>query len=410
MARKKDGGEARVNELLDQLLEGRSPEEIMGGGGLVDEITKRLMERVLEGELTEHLGYEKHAREGHNGGNSRNGLTRKRVKTDRSELEIEVPRDREGTFEPKFVPKGQRRLPGFDEKVIALYARGMTTREIQGHLKELYKVDVSPSLISTVTDAVMEDVKAWQGRPLDAVYPIVYLDAIHVKVRSQGHVQNCAVYLALALTVEGNKELLGLWVGEAEGAKFWLSVLTELKNRGVKDILIAAIDGLAGFPDAIESVFPQTQIQLCIVHLVRGSLKFVAWKERKAVARDLRTIYQAPTLEAAEAALEAFSERWDDRFPMISRKWRENWTNLTPFFDYPPEIRKVMYTTNAIESLNAQLRKVTKKHGAFPTPDSVRKVLYLAIDRASERWTRPVQDWSAALNHLSIVFEGRVPV
>ena len=411
MARKKkDATEREVNELLDSLLEGRSPEEIMGGGGLLDALTKRVMERVLEGELTDHLGYEKHAREGHNGGNSRNGRTRKRVKTDTSEFEIEVPRDRDSTFAPKFVRKGQRRLPGFDEKVIALYARGMTTREIQGHLKELYKVEVSPSLISSVTDAVMDDVKAWQGRPLDRVYPIVYLDAIHVKVRSRGHVQTHAVYLALALTLEGNKELLGLWVGEAEGAKFWLSVLTELRNRGVNDILIAAIDGLKGFPEAIESVFPKTQVQLCIVHLVRGSLRFVAWKERKAVARDLRAIYRAPSLEAAETALETFSERWDERFPVISRKWRANWVNLTPFFDYPPEIRKVMYTTNAIEALNAQLTKVTRKRGAFPTPEAVRKVLYLAIDRASQRWTRPVQDWTGALNHLSIVFEGRVPV
>ena len=280
----------------------------------------------------------------------------------------------------------------------------------QGHLKELYKVEVSPSLISAVTDAVLADVKAWQGRPLDGVYPIVYLDAIHVKVRSGGHVQTHAVYLALALTLEGNKELLGLWVGQAEGAKSWLSVLTELKNRGVEDILIAAIDGLKGFGEAIESVLPKTRVQLCIVHLVRGSLRFVAWKQRKAVARDLRTIYRAVSLEAAETALEAFSERWDERFPMISRKWRANWANLTPLFDYPPEIRKVMYTTNAIEALNAQLTKVTKKRGAFPTPEAVRKVLYLAIDRASQRWTRPVQDWTGALNHLSIVFEGRVPV
>ncbi|WP_420438216.1 IS256 family transposase [Candidatus Palauibacter sp.] len=410
MARKKDATEREVDELLDSLLEGRSPEEIMGGGGLLEALTKRVVERALEGELTDHLGYEKHAREGRNGGNSRNGRTRKRVKTDTSEFEIEVPRDRDSTFDPKFVRKGQRRLGGFDEKVIALYARGMTTREIQGHLKELYKVEVSPSLISAVTDAVLEDVKAWQGRPLDTVYPIVYLDAIHVKVRSRGHVRTHAVYLALALTLEGNKELLGLWVGEAEGAKFWLSVLTELKNRGVEDILIAAIDGLKGFPEAIESVFPKTQVQLCIVHLVRGSLRFVAWKERKAVARDLRAIYRAPSLEAAETALEAFSQRWDERFPMISRKWRANWANLTPFFDYPPEIRKVMYTTNAIEALNAQLTKVTRKRGAFPTPEAVRKVLYLAIERASQRWTRPVQDWTGALNHLSIVFEGRVPV
>ena len=275
--------------------------------------------------------------------------------------------------------KGQRRLPGFDEKVIALYARGMRTREIQGHLKDLYQVEVSPDLISTITDSVLEDVRAWQSRRLDAVYPIVYLDAIHVKQRAGGHVQNQAVYVALALTMAGDKELLGLWVGEAEGAKFWLSVLTELKNHGLHDILIASIDGLQGFPEAIASVYPKTQVQLCIVHLVRGSLRFVSWKERKAVARDLRAIYRAPSLGAAEHALEAFEARWDERFPMISLKWRANWANLIPFFDYPPEIRKVMYTTNAVESLNAQLQKVTKRRGAFPTADSVRKVLYLAI-------------------------------
>ena len=402
--------EKEVDELLDRLLAGRSPEEIIGKDGLVDELTKRLMERALEGELTDHLGYEKHAPEGRNRGNSRNGRTRKRVKTGTSELEIEVPRDRDGSFEPKLVRKGQRRLPGFDEKVIALYARGMTTREIQGHLKELYRVEVSPSLISAVTDAVLEDVKAWQARPLEAVYPIVYLDALHVKLRTAGHVQSQAVYLALALTLAGEKELLGMWVGEAEGAKFWLGVLTELQNRGVQDILIAAIDGLQGFPEAIEAVFPKTQIQLCIVHMVRGSLRYVAWRDRKAVARDLRAIYRAPTLEAAEQALEAFEERWDERFPMISRKWRANWTNLTPVFDYPAPIRKVMYTTNAIEAINAQLRHVTKKRGAFSTPDGVRKVLYLAMLKASQRWTRPVQDWPAALNHLALVFPGRVPV
>lgn len=402
--------EKRVNELLDELLEGRSPEEVVGEGGLLSHLTKRLMERALEGELTDHLGYAKHSPQGRNGGNSRNGHTRKRVKTGTHEIEIEVPRDREGTFEPQLIGKHERRLPGFDEKVIALYARGMTTREIQGHLRDLYQVEVSPTLISSVTDAVLEDAKAWQSRPLEAVYPIVYLDAIHVKLRSSGHVRVQAVYVALALTLEGEKELLGLWVGEAEGAKFWLSVLSELKNRGLQDILIAAIDGLKGFPEAIESVYPKTQVQLCIVHMVRGSLRYVGWKERRAVARDLRSIYRAPTLEAAEQALEAFEVQWDERFPMISRTWRANWANLAPFFGYPPEIRKVMYTTNAIESLNAQLRKVTKKRGAFPTPDSVRKVLYLAMLKASERWTRPVQDWPAALNHLSLLFPGRVSV
>lgn len=407
MAEKKQDED--VDAMLDRLLEGKRPEEVVGSGGLLEDLTKRLLERALEGELSEHLGYEKHDARGRDGGNSRNGRTRKRVKTDTAEMEIEVPRDRDGSFAPKLVPKGRRRLPGFDEKVIALYARGMTTREIQGHLKELYKVEVSPSLISTVTDAVLDDVKTWQSRPLEAVYPIVYLDAIHVKMRASGHVQTQAVYLALALTLEGEKELLGMWVGEAEGAKFWVSVLTELKNRGLRDMLIASVDGLSGFPDAIEAVYPKTQVQLCIVHMVRNSLRFVAWKERRVVARDLRAIYQAPTLEAAEAALTAFEERWDARFPMISRSWRTNWANLTPFFDYPPEIRRVMYTTNAIESMNAQLRKVTKKRGAFPGPDAVRKVLYLAMMKASERWTRPVQNWPAALNHFALVFPDRIP-
>ncbi|MCJ7629418.1 MAG: IS256 family transposase [Longimicrobiales bacterium] len=402
--------EKELNQILDRLVKGKAPEEILGQGGLVKDLTRRLVERVLEGEMTAHLGYEKHAQEGRDGGNSRNGKTGKRVKTDSVEIGIEVPRDRDGTFDPQMVAKGQRRLPGFDEKVIALYARGMTVREIQAHLKELYQVEVSPTLISAVTDAVMEDVRAWQARALDPVYPIVYLDAIHVKLRTAGHVKSQAVYLALAITLQGQKELLGLWVGEAEGAKFWLSVLTELKNRGVEDILIAAVDGLKGFPDAIEAVFPKTQVQLCIVHLIRSSLRYVSWKERRAVARDLKAIYRAPTLEAAEEELEAFSDQWDSRFPQISRIWRAHWANLTPFFDYPPEIRKVIYTTNAVESINAQLRKVTKHRGAFPTPDSVRKVLYLAIMKASERWTRPIQDWTSALNHLSIVFEGRIPV
>jgi len=410
MADENEISEKELNAILDRLVSGKAPEEIMGQGGLVKDLTRRLVERVLEGEITAHLGYEKHAQEGRDGGNSRNGKTGKRVKTDSAEMEIEVPRDRDGTFDPQMVAKGQRRLPGFDEKVIALYARGMTTREIQGHLKELYQVDVSPTLISAVTDAVMEDVRAWQARGLDPVYPIVYLDAIHVKLRTGGHVQSQAVYLALAINLQGYKELLGLWVGEAEGAKFWLSVLTELKNRGVQDILIAAVDGLKGFPDAIEAVFPKTQVQLCIVHLIRSSLRYVSWKERRAVARDLKAIYRAPTLEAAEEELEAFGAQWDSRFPQISRIWRAHWANLTPFFDYPPEIRKVIYTTNAVESINAQLRKVTKHRGAFPTPDSVRKVLYLAIIKASERWTRPIPDWTSALNHLSIVFEGRIPV
>jgi len=398
-----------VDQLLDQMLKGKTPEEILGKDGVLKGLTKRLVERALEGEMTAHLGYEKHAVEGRGSGNSRNGASAKNVLTGSGELEIEVPRDRNGEFDPQLVKKGQRRLPGFDDKVIALYARGLTTREIQGHLMDLYDVEVSPTLISNVTDAVLEDVRSWQSRPLDAVYPILYLDAIHLKLRTSGAVQNQAVYVALGINLEGQKDLLGLWVGETEGAKFWLNVLTELKNRGVRDILIACVDGLKGFPEAIENLYPQTQVQLCIVHLVRNSLRYVSWKERKAIALALRTIYAAPTAEAAEQALEAFAQRWDRRFPSISKSWRENWQRVIPFFAYPPEIRKVIYTTNAIESINATLRKVTRKRGSFPNPDSVRKVLYLAILKASEHWARPIRDWVAALNHFTMVFEGRVP-
>jgi putative transposase len=400
----------QLDDLLDELVRGKSPEEIFGKSGLVRELTKRVVERALEGELTAHLGYEKHAVEGRNGRNSRNGRLSKRLKTGTAEIAIEVPRDREGTFEPSLVRKRQRRLPGFDDKVLALYACGTSTRDIQRHLRELYAVQVSPALISAVTDSVLDDVHAWQSRPLDSFYPILYLDALHLKIRTSGHVQVCAVYVALAINREGQKELLGLWIGEAEGARFWLSVLTELKNRGVEDILIASVDGLKGFPEAIAAVYPQTQVQLCIVHMVRNSLRYVSWKHQKALVRDLRTIYRAPTREAAEAALDAFSARWDEITPLISRQWRANWEHLSTFFDYPPVIRKVIYTTNAIESIQAQLRKVTKKHGAFPTHDSVRKVLYLALMKASERWTMPIRDWPNALYHLSLAFPERVPL
>ncbi len=398
-----------TDKLLDELLAGKKPEEILGKDGVLDDLRKRLFERALEGEMTDHLGYPPHSPAGQLTGNSRNGKTRKTIKDKNGEIEITVPRDRNGEFEPQLVKKRQRRLPGFDDKVIALYARGMTTREIQGHIKELYGSDVSPSLISSVTDSVMEDVKAWQSRPLDAVYPIVYLDAIHLKMRTEGQVQNQAVYLALGINLDGHKELLGLWIGESEGAKFWLGVLTELQNRGVEDILIACVDGLKGFPDAIETVYPKTQVQLCIIHLVRHSLRYVSWKERKVVAADLRAIYAAATADAAEQALDAFEKKWQTRFPSIAKSWRLNWVNIIPFFSYPPAIRKVIYTTNAIESIQAQLRKVTRNRGAFPSPEAVRKILYLAIERISKKWKRPIKDWVAALNHFSVVFEGRIP-
>jgi putative transposase len=399
-----------LDQMLDRLIRGKTPEQVLGEGGLLKDLTKRLVERMLNGELTEHLGYEPHAPEGRGSGNSRNGSTPKRVLTANGEVELEVPRDRASEFEPQVVRKGQRRLAGFDEKVIALYARGLSTRDIQGHLQELYGVEVSPSLISTVTDAVMDDVRAWQARPLDACYPILYLDAIHLRVRDGGTVQMRAVYVALGIRLDGQKDLLGLWLGEREGAKFWLNVLTEIQNRGVQDVLVACVDGLSGFPDAIETVFPQTQVQLCIVHLVRNALKYVGWKDRKAVARDLRTIYTASTAEAAELALEGFAAKWDGRFPSISKQWRAVWENVIPLFAFPAPIRKVIYTTNAIESINASLRSVIQKRGAFPNGDAVRKVLYLAIQKASARWTRPVADWPAALNHFAMLFPGRVTV
>ncbi len=297
----------------------------------------------------------------------------------------------------------------FDDAVLSLYSRGMTTREIQGHLHDIYNTEVSPSLISRVTDAVLDEVSAWQNRELDPVYPIVYLDAIHLKIRTDGRVKSRAVYVALGINMEGHKELLGLWLGEAEGAKFWLNVLTELSNRGVQDILIAAVDGLTGFPEAIGSVFPKTEVQLCIVHMVRNSLRYVPWKNRRAVAKDLRKVYTAATEEAAEIALTEFEKEWGVQYPLAAKSWRDRWENVIPFFGFPQPIRKVIYTTNAVESLNAQLRKVTRKRGAFPTDDSVRKVLYLAITKASKRWSMSIQDWPAALNFFSIMFEGRMP-
>jgi putative transposase len=397
-----------ADKLIDDLIAGKTPEEIVGEGGLLQQLTKRLYERVLEGEMTHHLGYPPKAPEGRNTGNSRNGKTTKTVKTDRADIPLAIPRDRNGEFEPQIVKKHQRRLPGFDDQVLALYSRGLTTRDIQGHLEELYGSEVSPALISVVTDAVLEEVTAWQSRPLEAVYPIVYLDAIHLKMRESGQVKNQAVYLTLGINREGYKELLGLWIGEHESSKFWLNVLTELKNRGVQDILIACVDGLSGFPEAIATAYPRTEVQLCIVHLVRNSLKYVSWKLRKAVAADLKAIYSAPSVEAAEAALAAFEAKYQDRFPQIARSWRSGWVNIIPFFAYPPEIRKAIYTTNAIESMQAQLRKVTRKHGAFPTADSVKKVIYLALQRLSLKWNRPIKDWAAALNHFSIMFEGRI--
>ena len=407
MTRKK----SKQDQLIDELLQdGHDVKDILGKDGLLKQLTKRLVERTLEAELTDHLGYEAHAAKGRGSGNNRNGKAKKTVQSDSGELQIEVPRDRSATFEPQLVKKRQRRLAGFDDKVIALYARGLSTREIQGQLEELYGVEVSPTLISNVTNAVMDDVRAWQSRPLSAVYPILYFDALFVKSRQEGPVRNKAVYLALGINLEGEKELLGLWIAETEGSKFWLTVFNELKNRGVQDCFIACVDGLKGLPEAIETVYPHTQVQLCIVHKLRNSFKYVPWKDRKAVAKDLKAVYGAKTLLEAEQALDRFSQAWDAKYPAISPSWRSEWERLTVFFDYSPEIRKVIYTTNAIESLNYSLRRMLKTRGSFPNDDSITKILFLAINRVAKKWTMPIRDWKAALNQFVILFGDRVPV
>jgi putative transposase len=399
------------NELIDNLLKDyKTPEEILGDNGLLKQFTKAVLERALQAEMTEHLGYERHDSSGDNSGNSRNGKSEKTLKGDFGQLPLDVPRDRNSTFDPQIIPKGQTRFDGFDDKILSLYARGMTTREIQAHLAEIYQVELSPSLISSVTDAVLDEVKAWQNRPLDALYPILYLDALQVKVRDGAQVRNKAIYLAIGINLQGSKEVLGLWVAQTEGAKFWLQIVTELKNRGVADIFIACVDGLKGFPEAIETVFPQAQVQLCIVHLVRHSLNYVGWKQRKEVASDLQRVYRAATREEAELKLEEFAAKWDGQFPTIARSWRSNWERVAVFFAYPVEIRKVIYTTNAIESVNMSLRKIIKNRGSFPTDEAAVKLLYLALQNITKKWTMPIRDWRAALNRFAILFEERMPL
>jgi putative transposase len=397
-------------KLIDELLKDyKKPEDIIGEGGLLKQFTKAVLERALEAEMAQHVGYEKHAPEGRNGGNSRNGSGKKTLRGDFGELELETPRDREGSFEPKIVGKRQTRFTGFDDKILSLYARGMSTREIQGHLEEIYRIEVSPALISNVTEAVVEEVKQWQGRALEPLYPIVYMDALVVKIRDNGHIGNQAIHVAIGVNLEGNKEVLGLWVTDNEGARFWLQVLTEIQNRGVKDIFIACVDGLKGFPEAIEAVYPRTQVQLCIVHLIRASLNYVPWKQRKAVAADLKTIYRAATATEAELRLTEFAAKWDKLFPMVSQVWRRNWTRVTPFYGYPQEIRKAIYTTNAIEALNRQLRKTLKTRGSFPTEEAAVKLLFMALQQAQKKWTMPIHNWRAALNHFAILWPERMP-
>ena len=384
------------DELIDQWLkEGRKPEDV---NDLLKQITKAVLERAMQAEMAEHLGYEKHDPAGDNSGNSRNGLSRKTLKGDFGELELETPRDRNSEFEPRMVKKHQTRWTGFDDKILSMYARGMSTRDIQAHLEEMYQVEVSPSLISEVTDGVMEEARAWQNRPLESFYGVIFLDALFVKMRHEGRVENRAVYVAIGINLEGRKEVLGLWTSASEGAKFWLNVLTELRNRGVRDVYLFSVDGLKGFPQAIESIYPQAQVQLCIVHMVRASLNYVTWQDRKKAVADLKLIYRAVTAGEAERQLREFETKWP-KYPAVVKLWRENWEHVIPFFAFPEEIRKVVYTTNAVESLHMSLRKIIKTRGSFPTEEAAIKLLYLALTKTVEKW-QTVQHWKHMLNYL----------
>ena len=403
------GSERISDEVIDELLAGASTEEeIAGPGGLLAGLTKRLLERAMEVELTDHLGYKPHREPPGGAGNQRNGSTGKTLMTEHGPVALDTPRDRNGSFEPKIVRKRQRRFVGFDEKILALYSRGLSTRDISAHLQEIYGVNVSRDLISRVTDAVMDDVREWAKRPLEDIYPVVFLDCMVLKIREGGSVQRRALYLALGVTLDGDRDVLGMWFQETEGAKFWMQVLNDLKTRGVRDILIACVDGLTGFPDAIEAIFPKTTVQTCIVHLIRASLKYVPRREREQVARDLKPIYTAKDADQAQAELEAFDEKWGQRFPVITQTWLNAWENVTPFLAFGDEVRRVIYTTNAIEALNRQLRKAIKTKGSFPNEDAARKLVYLALQNAVPQWTK-TRNWTAALLAFKIHFGDRVP-
>ena len=404
-----DPNKAIPKELLDQLLAlGGGSEGLAGPEGLLKQLTGALVSRALEGELDHHLGYRKGDKAPEGQDNRRNGRTPKTLRTAQGNVPVEVPRDREGSFEPQLVAKHQRHFDGFDDKIISMYARGMTVRDIRAHLEELYGVDVSPDLISRATESVSDELKAWQSRPLERVYLVVYLDALVLKVRDKGGVRNKSAYLVVGVRTDGYKDILGLWLADTEGARFWLAILNELKNRGVEDILVLCADGLPGLPDAVEAAFPLTVFQTCIVHVVRSSTRFVTWKDRKEVCADLRSIYTAPTLEAAELALDDFDGKWRTKYPMIATSWRNRWDEITPFLRFPPDMRKAVYTTNAIEALNRQVRKVIKTRSAFPTDDAALKLVFLALRNAQKTWGRPFPQFSLALAQFAIHFEGRL--
>lgn len=393
---------------LDNLVDQRNTWDQESLGDLFQEMKKRLIQRILDKEIEAHLGYEKH--EPPLSDNRRNGSSPKTVITESGSISLDIPRDRAGEFNPILIPKHQRRFPEMDQKVIAMYARGMSMRDIQSTLEEMYGVKASPELISQITDEVWDTVVSWQNRPLQTHYPIVYLDAIHVNIKDQGHVKNKAVYVAVGVNMDGLKEILGLWISQNEGAKFWLQVLTEIKNRGVQEIFITCVDGLTGFPDAIQAVFPATQIQLCIVHMIRNSLKYVPWKHMKAVAHDLKAIYCAANEEAALRELETFEKKWDAHYPTVGQIWRRHWVGIVPFLAYPDFIRKAIYTTNAIEAINRQIRKVIKTKGLFPNDQAALKLIFLALQNASKKWTMPIREWKQALAQFSILFQDRFPL
>ena len=407
--RPKKQNDALTDDLLDKLLEGYTkPEDLVGKDGILKQLTGRLVERVLEAEMKSHLGYQKHDVAGRGTGNSRNGARTKTVITDRGPVEVATPRDRDGTFEPQLVKKRQIRFSGFDDTIVSLYTHGMTVREIQAHLSEMYGTEVSADLISEATAAVAEDVKAWRLRPLEETYAIVYLDALVIKMRDGGTVQNKAVHVAIGVTAAGIREILGIWIADTEGAKYWLRILSELKSRGVKDILIACVDGLTGFAEAIESVFPQTVVQTCVVHMIRNALRFVGFKDRKEVGSDLKPIYQAVNPAEAKSALAAFEDKWGARFPMIASGWRARWEDFVPYLNLPAELRKVIYTTNQVEAVNSSLRRLVKTRGHFPNDDAALKLLYLGATKLEKKWTRAIQNWPTILGQLTILFPGRL--
>lgn len=393
----------KMKELAAELAKGlKTPEDLSAFSA---QLTKITIEAALNAEMEQHLGYAAHDNDGHHSGNNRNGYSTKTLKGNHGEIVVETPRDRNSTFSPQLITKGQTRITGMDDQIISLYSKGMSTRDIVDAFQEMYGAEVSAGLISKVTNSVLEQVIEWQNRPLDSVYPVVYLDCIVVKIRQDKRVINKAVYLALGINLDGHKELLGLWISENEGAKFWLSVLTELRNRGVQQILIACVDGLSGFPDAINTAYPAAKVQLCIVHMVRNSMKYVPWKDYKAVAANLKGIYSSATEQEARLELERFAGTWDGKYPQISRSWQAHWPNLITLFDFPADIRKAIYTTNAIESLNSVIRKSIKTRKLFPSDDSATKVIYLAIQAASKKWTMPIHNWKQAMNHFMIEFE-----